>query len=107
MFENKLKKETQGAIKTLIEAQISVVIITGDNPLTGSNIGFKSGVIDPYKNIMISYVKRHSIYQNLHCNTKRASLLQILKRKYRRFVYRSLGIIEPMLFSELIPLLRR
>lgn len=35
------------------EAGITIVIITGDNPLTGANIGFKSGVIDKEKSAMI------------------------------------------------------
>lgn len=53
VFENKLKPETVPAIKTLKDAGITVVIITGDNPLTGANIGFKSGVIESFYNIMI------------------------------------------------------
>ena len=44
MFENKLKPETKGAIRELKEAQIGVVMITGDNALTGSNIGYKCGI---------------------------------------------------------------
>lgn len=40
-------------MKTLKDAGITVVIITGDNALTGANIGFKSGVIENYYNIMI------------------------------------------------------
>jgi magnesium-transporting ATPase (P-type) len=48
-----LKPETQGAIHTLREAGITIVIITGDNALTGANIGFKSGVIEKNRNIMI------------------------------------------------------
>lgn len=35
------------------QAGISVVIITGDNPLTGANIGFKSGVIENHLSAMI------------------------------------------------------
>lgn len=53
VFENKLKPETVPAIKQLREAAITVVIITGDNPLTGANIGFKAGVIDDHLNAMI------------------------------------------------------
>jgi magnesium-transporting ATPase (P-type) len=53
VFENKLKPETVPAMKVLREAGISVVIITGDNPLTGANIGFKAGVIDKHLNVMI------------------------------------------------------
>ena len=44
MFENKLKPETKGAIRELKEAKIGVVMITGDNALTGSNIGYKCGI---------------------------------------------------------------
>jgi cation-transporting ATPase 13A2 len=53
IFENKLKPETVGAIRELRRAAITVVIITGDNALTGANIGFKSGVIDRNLNAMI------------------------------------------------------
>ena len=53
VFENKLKPETVGAIRELRDAAITVVIITGDNALTGANIGFKSGVIDRNLNAMI------------------------------------------------------
>ena len=41
------------SIDILREAGISIVIITGDNVLTGANIGFKAGIIEPSKNIMI------------------------------------------------------
>lgn len=44
VFENKLKPQTKGAIKELKEAKVGVVMITGDNPLTGSNIGYKCGI---------------------------------------------------------------
>jgi len=44
VFENKLKPETKGAIRDLKNANIGVVMITGDNPLTGSNISYKSGI---------------------------------------------------------------
>jgi len=44
VFENKLKPETTAAIRELKEAQIGVVMITGDNSLTGSNIGYKCGI---------------------------------------------------------------
>lgn len=37
----------------LRKADISIVIITGDNVLTGANIGFKSGIINSDMNIMI------------------------------------------------------
>lgn len=53
IFENKLKPETVPSIDILREAGISIVIITGDNVLTGANIGFKAGIIEPSKNIMI------------------------------------------------------
>ena len=53
VFENKLKPETIPAIKELRQAGISIVIITGDHPLTGANIGFKAGVIDSNLNAMI------------------------------------------------------
>ena len=53
VFENKLKPETVPSIQILREAGISIVIITGDNVLTGANIGFKAGIIEPSKNIMI------------------------------------------------------
>jgi len=53
VFENKLKPETIPAMKELRRAGISIVIITGDNPLTGANIGFKAGVIDEDLNAMI------------------------------------------------------
>lgn len=46
MFENKLKPETEPTIRILREdAGMEMVIITGDNPLTASNIGFKSGIV--------------------------------------------------------------
>lgn len=48
-----MKPETVPAIKTLKQAGITVVIITGDNPLTGANIGFKSGVIESHLSAMI------------------------------------------------------
>lgn len=44
VFENKLKPETKAAITELKEAAIGTVMITGDNPLTGSNIGYKCGI---------------------------------------------------------------
>lgn len=44
VFENKLKPETKGAIRELKGAKIGVVMITGDNALTGSNIGYKCGI---------------------------------------------------------------
>jgi len=44
VFENKLKPETKGAIRELKDAKIGVVMITGDNALTGSNIGYKCGI---------------------------------------------------------------
>jgi len=44
VFENKLKPETKDAIRELKEAKIGVVMITGDNALTGSNIGYKCGI---------------------------------------------------------------
>ena len=40
-------------MKELRKAGISTVIITGDNPLTGANIGFKAGVIDGDLSAMI------------------------------------------------------
>ena len=53
VFENKLKGETVGAIRELKEAQIGVVMITGDNSLTGSNISFKCGISSKEKGMFI------------------------------------------------------
>lgn len=53
VFENKLKPETRGAISELKEAEIGVVMITGDNPLTGSNIGYKCGISFKSKGMLI------------------------------------------------------
>jgi magnesium-transporting ATPase (P-type) len=53
VFENKLKPETQAAIQELKEAEIGVVMITGDNSLTGSNIGYKCGISFKSKGMII------------------------------------------------------
>jgi cation-transporting ATPase 13A2 len=53
VFENKLKPETKAAIGELKEAAIGTVMITGDNPLTGSNIGYKCGISHREKGMLI------------------------------------------------------
>lgn len=35
---------------------INPIMITGDNPITASNIGYQSAILDPYsKSILIDY----------------------------------------------------
>lgn len=53
VFENKLKKETYDAIQDLKRADISCVMITGDNPLTGSNIAYKCEIAHLEKKMLI------------------------------------------------------
>ena len=53
IFENKLKAETYDTIQVLHNAKIGMSIITGDNINTASNIGFKSGLIQKDKTILI------------------------------------------------------
>jgi P-type E1-E2 ATPase len=48
-----LKPETILAIHELKEAQIGVVMITGDNALTGSNIAYKSAIANRHQGMII------------------------------------------------------
>ncbi len=48
-----MKPQTKGAIKELKDAKIGVVMITGDNPLTGANIGYKCGISHMEKGMII------------------------------------------------------
>lgn len=53
VFENRLKPETKGAIKNLVESELPCVMITGDNALTGSNMACQCGISDPTKITLI------------------------------------------------------
>lgn len=57
VFENRLKPETKEAIRSLQDASIPSVMITGDNALTGSNISFKAKIANPHKKMYIYDVK--------------------------------------------------
>lgn len=48
VFENSLKQETRAAIEELRTSEIATIMITGDNPITASNIGYQSGILDPH-----------------------------------------------------------
>lgn len=63
MFDNGLKPETKGAITELRENRIDPIMITGDNPITASNIGYQSGILDAdTKTIIIDYSSEHGFY---------------------------------------------
>ena len=47
MFDNGLKEQTRGAIEELRSVEINPIMITGDNPITASNIGYQSAILDP------------------------------------------------------------
>jgi cation-transporting P-type ATPase 13A2 len=53
VFENRLKPETRPAIEELREVSIETIMITGDNPITASNIGYQSGILDPETHTLI------------------------------------------------------
>ena len=46
VFENKLKPETCPVIKQLKKAQMRLVMLTGDNPLTAVSVARQAGIID-------------------------------------------------------------
>ena len=51
-MSNKLKEETKPTMKVLQEARIKAVMITGDNSLTGINIGRKCCLIPRNQKIL-------------------------------------------------------
>lgn len=53
VFENSLKPQTKGAIKELLDAELPCIMITGDNPLTGSSMAYKCGIADKRKKMFI------------------------------------------------------
>ena len=55
IFENRLKPETKAALMELREAQIPFVMITGDNALTASSIGFECHIFDETKKAYICH----------------------------------------------------
>ena len=60
MFDNGLKPETKGAITELRENRIDPIMITGDNPITASNIGYQSGILDAdTMTIIIDFSSEH------------------------------------------------
>ena len=63
MFDNGLKPETKGAIAELRENRIDPIMITGDNPITASNIGYQSGILDANTmTIIIDYSSELGFY---------------------------------------------
>jgi len=52
-MENKLKPETFGAIKILQEAEVRVVMATGDNILTATSVARQCKIIDENKRTFI------------------------------------------------------
>lgn len=58
MFENSLKPETREATEELRMVDINPIMITGDNPITASNIGYQSAFLDPHtKTLIVDYQK--------------------------------------------------
>lgn len=53
VMQNTLKPETQGVIRELREAALKIVMITGDNLLTGISVARDSGIIDPGDRVVI------------------------------------------------------
>jgi len=52
-FENKLKSDSVDTINQLLGADISVIMITGDNVHTAIAVGRKCGILDPEKPVAI------------------------------------------------------
>ena len=49
IMENKVKKETISSLEKLQKANISTIMATGDNGLTGVAVGRKWGILNPFK----------------------------------------------------------
>ena len=48
-----MKPETKQAIRDLKKAEVGIVMITGDNALTGSNIAYKCGIASKQNGMLI------------------------------------------------------
>jgi len=53
VMQNTLKPETQGVIRELKDAALKIVMITGDNMLTGISVARDSRIIDPADRVVI------------------------------------------------------
>ncbi|XP_023338513.1 probable cation-transporting ATPase 13A3 isoform X5 [Eurytemora carolleeae] len=53
IMQNTLKPQTQGVISELKAAELKIVMITGDNLLTGLSVSRDSGIIDPGDRVVI------------------------------------------------------
>lgn len=54
VFENRLKEESAGVIRTLKDANMVVMMVTGDNAFTAINIGFECGIVEMNKRLYLS-----------------------------------------------------
>lgn len=60
VMQNKLKKETLPALKTLNDANISSIMVTGDNPLTACYVAVACKLVDKKKIIYLSTVTENN-----------------------------------------------
>ncbi|KAJ8916563.1 hypothetical protein NQ315_000207 [Exocentrus adspersus] len=63
VLENKLKPQTAGVIKTLKEANLKVVMITGDNIQTGLHVAKECQIVDPDQTVVEVTVSEPSKYE--------------------------------------------
>ncbi|XP_018565908.2 probable cation-transporting ATPase 13A3 [Anoplophora glabripennis] len=63
VLENKLKPQTTGVIKTLKEANLKVVMITGDNIQTGVHVAKECQMVDPDQAIVEVIVDEATKYE--------------------------------------------
>jgi len=57
VMQNTLKPQTKGVIRELRAAELKIVMITGDNLLTGISVSRDSGIVDPEDRVVILEVK--------------------------------------------------
>ncbi|EGC34539.1 hypothetical protein DICPUDRAFT_48233 [Dictyostelium purpureum] len=61
IMENKIKAETPGALKVLKDANIRIIMVTGDNVLTAVSVSRDCGLIEKDKTIFMSELVNDSI----------------------------------------------
>ena len=52
IFENKLKPVTHDIINKLIDANLKVMMVTGDNPFTAINVALKCSILSSEKTLL-------------------------------------------------------
>jgi cation-transporting ATPase 13A3/4/5 len=61
IFENPVKRETMGVIRTLESCKVKSVMITGDNLMTAVSVGIKAKILDPTSNIFTAQMEQDRV----------------------------------------------